>query len=200
MGIVTAERVNRYLSSPAWTGAQFAEAEDLCEEFEAKLADQLNTPITPKPYSEIATILDSGLVATAYPVAAVSALNGQAIADGDPLPAGWVLVDHRIRQKPLNPLTLTVSTLAFFPSGVAARTQGFGAVDVSYLAGYGDEPTLRTVIVEKVGAIMLNRHDDTVIARGLDASAPAPVAGSAGNWTEQELAPLGRFRNIVVWR
>lgn len=200
MGIVTAERVNRHLSSPAWTSAQFAEAEDLCEEIEATLADQLNTPITPKPYSETAAILDSGLVATAYPVASVSVLNGQTIAEGDPLPAGWVLVDHRIRQQPPNPLTLTVSTLALFPSGVAARAQGFGAVGVSYQAGYGNEPTLRITILEKVAAIMLNRHDDTVIARGLDASAPAAVPGSAGNWTEQELAPLGRFRNIVGWR
>jgi hypothetical protein len=195
MGIVDAERLNRHLSSPNWTDEQWSEAAQLCDEVESELADLLNTHITPVPLTETVAVLDSGLVATSYPVAAVTELGATPIVGGV-LPDGWVLREHRLYQETQQPGAPLLSLLD--PAvGWAARVAGRAAVRVSYQAGWGDEPTLRKAILKKTGAIMQNRHDDTVTVRDLTASQPPPLVEE---WTTAELTPLGIYRNLVIVR
>jgi hypothetical protein len=49
-------------------------------------------------------------------------------------------------------------------------------------------------LLDKVGNCMLNRHDDTVIARNLDAEKPVNLNE---DWTDQELLMLRARRRPV---
>lgn len=200
MAIVDAERVNRYLSSPSWTPAQWDECAELCEEVEDTLGRLLGgVLITPAPRSEVATILDSGLVATSQPVATVTALDGATLTEGAPLPAGWSLVDGRLRTTVTTSLARVGDVLTLgYAGGAPGRVQGRGLVDVSYLGGWGNRPALRRAVLLKVAAIMVNRHDDTIMVT--DDGQSREARGLSEEWTAQELAALGTFRNLGAWR
>lgn len=202
MAIVDAERLNRFMSEPQWSAAQYEEAEDLLVMLEGELEDRLNTKITPVPFSESCMILDSGLVDTRYHVYAVTSINGTAIVEGDPLPTGWVIRDHWLRWDTAAIPSLTTSTLlsgwGYGPHTVG-RVQGAGSVTLSYRAGLGDVPALRRALLSKGADIMNYRHDDTVTARGLDASEPAPPPPTE-QWTRGEIDKLSKYLIIDTWR
>lgn len=204
MGIVTTNRLNTFLSGPTWQDSQWEEAGRLCEEVESTLAAQLMTYITPRPYIERVAILASGLVATTHPVVSVTAIDGAPAPD--PLVAPWRIQDGRLRwvqdsAPPFgvpsgSPFTLLDPYSTLY--GQVPRVDGVGAVTVDYQAGWGDDPTLRLAILRKLGAIWVNRHDDTVVVRDMDASNPPPLPSE--EWSEEELKPLGTYRNLAAWK
>lgn len=201
MGIVTAKRLNRFLSGPNWTDDLYDEAAQLCQEIESTLADNLMTMISTVPWTEQVSILQTGLVATRYPVNSVDSINGTPVT-GD-LPAPWVIQNGRLRWTatsdfPPSPDPAFSLLTGWSALGVAPRVQGIGMVNLAYQAGWGDNDTLRLAILRKVGVIWLNRHDDSIIARNLDSQSPPPLPSE--EWTDAELKPLGIYRNLAVWR
>jgi hypothetical protein len=206
MAIVDSTRLNRFLSSPKWRDDQFEEADDLLDELEQQLGDQLATYVTPVPYAETCTVLQSGLLATRHPVHSVTTLNGVPVDNTHPLPASWTLLpvpESRLRWIDLGnfpPLTLPQFNLmtGWSPVGTVPRVDGIGAVAINYLAGWGNLPALRKALLTKAGIVFLNRHDDSVIARNLDSQEPPPLPTE--NWTTAELAPLGVYRNLTAWK
>lgn len=206
MAVVDAARVNRYLSEPFWTETQWAEAETLCVEKEDELAARLVSPITPISFEETAAVLDSGLVATTYPVVTVTSFLGDPVDDTHPLPAGWVLVNNRVRATPASTVIPTPSLegLTSFWSvlGAAPRLQGSGAVAIGYQAGWGPVPALVNGIVRKVAAIMKNRHDDTLVTDDAGSATGKQTPTVREEWTDNELATFGVFRNPrgMAWR
>lgn len=201
MPVLTALRVNKYLSEPFWTESQWAEAETLCLEKEDELAARLVSPISPTPYEETVTVLDSGLVATTYPVASVSSFLGAPVDETHPLPAGWVLVNHRVRATPASTLTINPLGMSIM-GGVASRIQGDGQVSIGYEAGWGGVPALVNAILRKVAAIMKNRHDDTLVTDDAGSATGKQKPTVVEEWTDNEIATLGVFRNPrgMAWR
>lgn len=201
MAIVDAERLNRFMSEPRWSPAQYEEAEDLVVMLESELETLLNTKISPVSFTETCTVLDSGLVDTRFHVYAVSKLNGVEIIGNDPLPSGWFLSNHWLRYEPTSGL-MAPYPIGTYGLGVLTHTygrvQGSAAVTLSYMAGLGDEPAIRRKILSKGADIMNYRHDDTVTVRGLDASEPPPVPTQ--EWTDTEIASLSKFKIIDTWR
>jgi len=198
MALVTAARLNDYMNNPTWTEAQTLEATKICAQVESRLSGRLNAPLTPIPCTETVAVLHTGLVATTYPVFSVSSLNGTAIAEGDPLPTGWFIQNHRLRaSSSAVPSSLTLGSL--MPSiGVFNRVDGIGSASVEYLAGWGPVDALVDEILLKAKAVMTNRHDDTIVIRDLEADAPAP---EREDWTEDEINnTLGIYRNLVIFR
>lgn len=198
MPLVSVARLSAYMNNPSWSEEQREEAEKICAEREARLGSLLNTPLTPIPWVETVAVLSTGLVATTYPVFAVTTLNGAAVPDGGPLPDGWVIQNNRLRATSATvPSSLTLGSL--MPSvGVFGRVDGIGSVSVEYQAGWGPLPALVDSILEKAKAVMTNRHDDTITIRDLDAEAPAP---EKEDWTDDEITKnLGIYRNLVVFR
>lgn len=204
MAFVTAQRVNDYLSSPFWTDGQWEEAERLCVEREDDLAARLSSPIEPIGWSEIAPVLDTGLVATIYPVVAVTEFLGEPVDEDHPLPTGWRLVGHRVRtdiDSVATPWSLS-GTLSVGLFGAASRIQGAGQVSIAYRAGWGEVPTLVNAVLRKVAAIMKNRHDDTLVTDDAGSASGRQTPTVVEEWTEGELAGLGTFRNPrgLAWR
>lgn len=201
MAIVDAERLNRFMSQPRWSPDQYEEAEDLVVMLESELEALLNIKISPVVFTESCTVLDSGLVDTRYHVYSVSTLNGGTIADGDPLPSGWVIRDHWLRWDSTGlvaPLPTGLLTGLTYGPHTVGRVQGGSAISLTYRAGLGDEPAIRRKILSKGADIMNYRHDDTVTVRGLDASEPPPVPTQ--EWTDTEIASLSKYRIIDTWR
>lgn len=204
MAFVTAQRVNDYLSSPFWTDGQWEEAERLCVEREDDLAGRLSSPIEPIGWSEIAPVLDTGLVATIYPVVAVTEFLGEPVDEDHPLPTGWRLVGHRVRADIDSVVTSwsLSGTLSVGLFGAASRIQGAGQVSIAYRAGWGEVPTLVNAVLRKVAAIMKNRHDDTLVTDDAGSASGRQTPTVVEEWTEGELAGLGTFRNPrgLAWR
>jgi hypothetical protein len=207
MAIVDAQRVNRYLSEPFWTESQWAEAETLCVEKEDELAARLVTPITPVPYEETATVLDSGLVATTYPVVTVTSFLGEPVDDTHPLPQGWGLINGRVRLRPADAVIPVLGTLGMtsfwqVSLGAASRIQGNSAVNIGYQAGWGAVPALVNAILRKVAAIMKNRHDDTLLTDDAGSATGKQTPTVVEEWTDAELMTLSIFRNPrgLAWR
>lgn len=206
MAVVDAQRVNRYLSEPFWTESQWAEAETLCVEKEDELAARLITPITPIAFEETAAVLDSGLVATTYPVVTVTAFDGQPVDDTHPLPTGWVLVNNRVRATTGSTVIPTITqvgmTTFWTVLGAASRIQGGGQVNIAYRAGWGPVPALVNGIVRKVAAIMKNRHDDTLVTDDAGSATGKQSPTVVEEWTDREISTFGIFRNPrgMAWR
>lgn len=196
--IVTAGRLNRFMSSPQWTDEQWEDAVETIEGVESTLAGKLNSPIKPVPYGETVTILRSGQVNTTYPVSEVTAINGTVIVDGV-LPDGWTLRDHRLYTTETPSYLGQPFTLSTFPAlGEVGRVDGIGSVTVAYQAGWGNVPALRLAILKKARTLFTNNHDDSVTVRDLDANQPPPL--SSEEWSDAELKDLEIFRNLVAWR
>lgn len=196
--IVTAGRLNRFMSSPHWTDEQWEDAVDRLEGVESTLAGKLNSPIKPIPYSETVTILRTGQLNTTYPVSSVTTINGATVVDGV-LPGGWTLRDHRLYSSETPFYLGQPFTLSTFPLiGEVGRVDGLGAATVAYQAGWGNVPALRLAILKKARTLFTNTHDDSVTVRDLDANQPSPLGSE--EWTDAELKDLEIFRNLVAWR
>jgi hypothetical protein len=201
MPIVDAERLNRFMNEPRWSAAQYEEADDVLTALENKLARRLGTFITPVPRVESVTILPSGLVNTTWHVHSVTSLDGTAIAEGAPLPDGWVIENHWLRRATNTTTTWTPPPFDLWSPGhvgLSGRADGVGRVTLSYMAGLGSLPELRLVILNKGKAVMDNRYSETVTARGLDTTEPPPLLSE--EFTDAELSPLDNLRNLLAWR
>ncbi|MBC8092165.1 MAG: hypothetical protein H7Y15_09560 [Pseudonocardia sp.] len=196
MGVVSTEQFNRFLSSPQWTPEQWEAAGDVLNGTEANLASALyGTRIATAPMTEaVPVIAKSGQVATSFPVSVVTSVNGAGVPDGAVAPVGWRLDRHRLYRVNVSALT-GVSMLSGLGTRVAAPYAPYDeVVTVSYLGGWGPEPDLVLAIMRKAKMIFLNNHDDSVSARAMSGDAPAPLPEE--KWTDDELAPLGRFRRL----
>lgn len=206
--IITAGRLNRFMSSPKWTEEQWLAAVDVIEGVESQLANELATFIKPVPYAETVTVLGSGQVNTTHPVAGATKINGTVVAEGDPLPEGWQIREHRIYSTrppggPLlgQPFTLTTWDLGGGYGGgfgEVPRVAGIGSCAVEYLAGWGNVPALRLAILKKARIVFRNNHDDAIVVHDLNAD--APPEREKEEWTAAELKDLERFRNLAAWR
>lgn len=204
MGIVNAERLNNFMSSPQWSRAQKKAAEDVLAGLERSLESRLSGAyITPRQCVEDAPILESGLVATRQVVQSVSSINGTAIAEGDPPPTGWVLDEgkHRLRWRPSTgspfPPLPSTGVLAFAAPLSVTHVRSIGWVQLVYRGGWDNDSGLALAILQKARNIMINAHDDTVRTRGTDASAPESLNE---DWTDEEIESLGTYRNLSAWR
>lgn len=205
MAIITVPQLNRFMSSPQWTEEQQLAALDVIEGVEGKLEGALfQAYITPRAMAEVAPILRSGLVATAQPVFSVSKVDGVVVDSGHPLLSPWVHTEHRLRH--LSP-PLPAPSGYGYGFGVTPTAWGganvpyvdaVGQVEVFYQGGWGDLPALRLAILTKSQALMLNRHDDSITARNMNAERAPYVVPE--EWTEVELKPLGIFRNLTAAR
>jgi hypothetical protein len=211
MGIVDANRLNRFLAEPKWTPTQWLEAEALCASVEASLEGALMTFISPRSYRERVSILGTGLVATRHPVVTVDSIDGATVpSPGDitTLPEQWTLQERRLRWVDTDnypPLPNPSFSLlgGWSPVGTVQRLSGvIGSVLLGYQAGLIGEPQTRTrlelAILRKAGTIFLNRHDDTVVVRDLDSQQPPPVPSE--DWSTAELMPYEDLRNLAAFK
>lgn len=211
MGIIDQNRLNRFLSEPNWSDAQWLEAAALCDSVENNLGGALMTFISPRPYKERVSILGTGLVATRHPVVSVTSIDGVDVpSPGDitTLPEQWTLQERRLRWVDTDnfpPLPNPSFSLlgGWSPIGTVQRMSGvIGSVLVSYQAGLIGEPETRTrlelAILRKAGTIFLNRHDDTVVVRDLDGQQPPPIPTE--DWTAAELMPYQDLRNLAAFK
>lgn len=199
MALITVQELNDWMSNPEWTPGQRRTAGVILDGVERGLEKALyNSYITPRVLSEVAPILDSGLVGTRQPVSAVQEINGVTVDETHPLAFPWVIVDYRLRHA--DPVTFVPNTAPYTAWGVAAvpHYRARGQVQVTYRGGWGEEPALVLAMLRKAQTLMGNRFDDSVLARAMDAQQPIPLG--AEDWTEDELRPLGTYRNLGGWR
>jgi hypothetical protein len=212
VAIVEVTRLHRFMSSPQWSPEQREEAAELLGDLENTLEDALGgTHITPVPFAETARIVvATGALDTAYPVFAVTRVDGVAVADGDSLPPGYLLHDGTLRVLaatststastwPAGTSWVAVSELSrwasAWPSSYASGSLYGGEVALEYLAGWGPRPTLAKAILTKAAAIMKNRHEDAIVTTGIGGQ-PVQSSPLSEDWSPEELANLGRFRRL----
>lgn len=208
--IITAGRLNRFMSNPKWTDEQWLAAVDVIEGVEGQLADHLATFIKPAPWSETVSILGSGQVNTSHPIAVLTKVDGTTVAEGDPPPDGWTIRKHRLYSTRApgtpalgQPFTLTTWDLGGGYGygggfGEVPRVEGVGSCQVEYLAGWGNVPALRLAILKKARIVFRNNHDDSIVVHDLNAD--APPEREQEEWTAAELKDLEGFRNLAAWR
>lgn len=199
MPLVTAERLNSFLSKPHWSDEQWIEAEDVCAEVEDELRARLNAPISPGlARTETAVLIDSGLLVCKLPVHTVTRFNGVDIPEGDPLPEGWMLDEGYVtKDDPTTAYPFGYPTLGGPAAPYAHHAFGLSAITLTYVPGWGDVPALRSAILRKCQARWLNRHDDTVTARDLSAEAPPPLPEE---WTDADIKALHLYKWTTVHR
>ncbi|HZE02606.1 MAG TPA: hypothetical protein VE155_12660 [Pseudonocardiaceae bacterium] len=197
MPLTTVDQVNIHLSSPPWSADQRAACATLIGKREAELARWLGVPLEPiLRVDTVPILLPSGLVATPMPIYRVLAIDGVDLVD-NVLPVTYELRDEAWLYS-VDPGYAGYSTRPFsLISGRGGCEQR--RVSVKSLAGWGPKDDIIGAVIEKVGNTMLNRHDDTVVARNLDAQAPAPLKEE---WTPVELLMLKsrkRPRGVNRW-
>lgn len=187
--VVSVKQVRDHLSSPPWSAEQEAACALLIARRQTELQRYFGVPIDPIDRVETVKILDSGLLATDWPVFKVYSIDGVAAAGsgatfGQALPSpytwrdeGWITAP-----KPVVPLGLTTR-----PFDIMGATATLGWATVAYAGGWGPLADITGAIIDKVAATMINRHDDTVTARQLDAESPPPLKEE---WTDKELDML----------
>lgn len=202
MGVVTAERLNDFMSSPEWTVEQRDAVQDVLDGLESSLESSLfGAWITPRPTAEVASILRSGLVATRQPVHTVKKVDGVVVDADHPLAAPWVVSGNRLR----NLLTgVSAPALAFdlsapnmWPASRPSSGSVIGHVTVEYDGGWGADPALVLAILRKARNWARNWLEDTVRIRDADSEQAPPLLEE---WTEPELKALGRYRNLTAVR
>lgn len=191
MAVVTTEQVRDYLSHPTWSDAQIRACEQEIDAKTTALEGWFRVPIEPVERTEYAPIYRTGLVATTAPIYTLLALDDVPVVDGMP-PAPYELRDgvwlyNRDYDGAVNRYTSR-------PFDITVGGEGYLKVAVRHLAGWGGAPDIVNAIIRKVGAVMLNRHDDTVVARNLDTESPKPLDE---DWSDKELMMLRRRRRPV---
>jgi hypothetical protein len=185
MPLTTVDEVNNHLSSPPWSPDQRAACATLIGKREEELARWFGVPLEPTLRVDTVPILQpSGLVATPMPIYQVLAIDGVDLVGGV-LPVTYELRDEAWLYC-VDPGYAGYSTRPFSIAFGDSRA-GQRRVSVKHLAGWGPKADIIGAVIEKVGATMLNRHDDTVVARNLDAQGPPPLKEE---WTEAELLML----------
>lgn len=197
MAIVSLEELVDNASNIEWNAQQKLHAEKILDAVESDLEGRLyRTKISPgPPRNELAPILRSGQVATRYPVYSVSKINTATVAvDRDnPTFEDWTLDEGILRYGGLN---APPSNSYLWGGGRAAHTDHIGTVALTYRPGWGKVPALWLAILKKAHAIMSNTQDDSLQVRNTDGSRLPPVV----EWTEEDLAALGVYRNLSAWR
>lgn len=190
--VVTVDQVRAYLSSPPWSAAQEGACALLILQRQRELQNYLNCPIDPQSRTEIVPILESGLLVTTWPVFQLLSIDTTTLSPGafygQALPSpytwrdeGWVSA----------PAPAVGGAMLSRPFSLTAGDTATIRVPITYLGGWGPQPDITGAIIQKVAAVMLNRHDDTVTARALDAKAPPPLKEE---WTDGERKALSYRR------
>jgi len=188
VSIVSVPELHKYLSEPEWSEAQRQVAQSVLNGLESQLEDRLyGAPISPRPpITETAYLTPrSGIVMTEFPMNKVLAVGDVAIADGDPLPTGYVLRDGYLRSQPGPP----PGYLTPYPGD-----RGMAAVTLTYSPGWGKVQALFQAIQEKAATIMMWYHDDTMVGRATDGQKLPQLPPR--NWTDDEVKSLNTFRNL----
>ena len=197
--IVSAEQLRVRCGGRDWTPEQTQDADRLLAEIEGELVDLLGAPISPRLVRiEQAPVLTDGVVCPRWPVHTVTSIDGATVDDEHPLDPVWLLEDGYLRHT--DPDTLTaITTVTGDPSGwpVAGHAYTIGTVALGYQPGWGDVPAIRSMILRIALARFLNAHDDTMVARDLQAEAPPPMKEPA---PEEIRRRLGTYRWLQVWR
>lgn len=193
--VVTVGQVRNYLSSPPWSAEQEASCALLISQRQRDLENYFSCPIDPRDRIENVAMLDSGLLATTWPVFRVYAIDtttvtGPGAVYGEALPSPYVWRDEGWVSAPEPALALANTTR---PYSLLSGDTFAPKVAMSYAGGWGGQPDIVGAIIQKVAAVMLNRHDDTVTVRGLDAKPPPPLKEE---WTDAELKRLSYRRRL----
>lgn len=193
--VVTVGQVNDYLSNPPWSAHQTATCALLLARRQADLERWMRCPIDPVERTEVVPILRrTGIVAASAPVFRVIDIDGVSAGGsatyGMALPApygwreeGWIGVPPSPQAPAYTSRPFSLTT----PQDYDQR------ITLHYMAGWGPVGDIVGAIVDKVGATMLNRHDDTVVARALDAKEPPALKEG---WTDDELLMLRSRRRL----
>lgn len=198
--IVTAEQLRIRAGGRSWTPEQYEDATRILIEAEGDISAALNgPPISPLAARvEDAPILSDGLVCPRWPVHTVTSINDTAVDDDNPLDPVWLLEDGYLSHTDpagVNGLP-TVSPIAVV-TDVPGHAYAVGTVNLGYRPGWGDVPAIRSMLTKIALARMLNTHDDTMVARDLQAEAPPPMREPS---PEEIRAKLGRWRWLQVTR
>lgn len=199
MSIVTVEQLIKKLSSIVWNDEQEQIAQIVLDGVEEALEDRLyGAPISPRfSRAELAPILDSGQVATRYPVYSVSALDGTDITlDIEHPQADWWTLEKGVlwRSSAEAPLTQTYP----YGGGRVPHTRNTGAVLVTYRPGWGNRPALALAILNKAADIMGETQDDSLKVRNTDGTKLPPLPPM--EWSDKEIASLDTYRNLTAFR
>jgi hypothetical protein len=202
MTILTVPRLNRFMNSPEWTEDQKLAAQDVIAGVESRLEDGLyGAYITPRTMVEVAPILRSGLVATRQVVHSVGVVDGVTVDEDHPLALPWILSEHRLRRIG-SPQPVSYPSFGVTPSSwggdTVPYTDAVGQVELVYQGGWNDDPGIVLALLNKSQSIMLNRFDDSIRARNMDAERSQVVFSE--EWTEDELKSLGTYRNLTARR
>lgn len=198
--IVSAEQLRIRAGGRDWNPEQFEDATRILVEAEGDISAALGgPPISPLAARvEAATILCDGLVCPRWPVHTVTSINGTAVDDAHPLDEGWLLEDGYLSRVGIAEPIGIITTPG--PGGWrigADYGYAAGTIQLGYRPGWGDVPAIRSMLTKIALARVLNTHDDTMIARDLQAEAPPPMREPT---TEDIRAKLGRWRWLQVTR
>ena len=211
MGVVSVERLHRYMSSPNWSAAQRETAEGICEAVESDLCAALyGAVITPQQRDESVDTADDGRILTSLPIYRLLSLGGAVLVpdveqDPDldlPLPAGYALKggwlrsttmaaaydSPGVRREPWHPSSFVAAPLITALWPVSRMT-------ISYLGGWGPDPALTDAIMRKAAARMGNRHSDAMGVVGLTAETPSQKP-AVEHFTDDDMRSLSRFRAL----
>lgn len=200
VSIVTAKRLNDYMSSPEWTPEQTTAVQDVLDGLERELESALyGAWITPRRITEVAPILRSGLVATTQVVHTLHRIGDVVVDDAHPPVLPWVLRDHRLRTLSPGspPASFTLGEAAGWGSGRADTVDSVGRVVVDYDGGWGEDPALVLAILRKAANWANNWTEDSIRITDTDGATPPPMTEE---WTADELAALGVYRNLTAVR
>lgn len=196
--IVDAESLRIRAGGRTWTEEQTADAARILVEVEGEIGDLLGgAPISPLAVRvETAPILTDGLVCPRWPVHTVTSIDDLVVDEQHPLPTTWLLEEGYLQHT--DPGSFTASTALWGAStAVDAHAYAAGTVQLGYRPGWGAVPSIRSMIMKVALARVLNSHDDTMIARDLQAEAPPPVREPTPDEIRQKLS---RWRWLQVRR
>jgi hypothetical protein len=193
--VVTVDQVNDHLSSPRWSEDQERACKVLIAQRQKGLERWFGVPIDPVDRTETVTVLDSGLLATSWPVFRVYAIDTVTLAGPgallwEPLPSPYTWRDEGWITAPDPRISAGYTTR---PYSITEAACPLARVSLRYAGGWGPQPDIVGALIEKVGNVMANRHEDTVTARQLDEHAPPPLKEE---WTDKELMMLRSRRRV----
>ena len=193
--VVAVQQVRDYLSNPPWSAHQSSACALLITRRQAELERWMRCPIDPVERTEVVPILRrTGIVATSAPVFRVIDIDGASAGGsatyGQPLPAPYEWREEGWVGAPAQPPYPAYTSRPFSLVNPMECDQ---RITMHYMAGWGPVSDIVGAIVAKVAATMLNRHDDTVTARALDAKEPPPIKEE---WADSELVMLRSRRRL----